>query len=51
MFALHDVGLVNNGDTISADGISIIESITGNTLRSIFGDQLDRLNNTVNNLL
>lgn len=48
---LHNVGLVDSSDTITADGFSVSESITSNTLRSFSGDQLDGLNNTIDNLI
>ena len=48
---LHNVGLVDGSNTVTANLLRISESITSNTLRSLLGDQLDRLNNTIDNLM
>ena len=47
---IHDVGLVDSGDTRAAVGLSVVECVARNTLRSIRGDELDRLDYAIDNL-
>jgi hypothetical protein len=42
---------VNGSDAVTANLLGIGESITSNTLRSLLGDQLDGLNNTINDFV
>lgn len=44
---LHDVGLVDGGDALAARLLGVVEGVAGNTLRSLVGDKLDRLDDTV----
>lgn len=47
----HNRSLVNCSYVVSAARSGILESISGNSLGSLVGDQLDRLDDTWNNLL
>jgi len=47
----HDRSLVNGGDVKTLVGTSVFESVTGNSGRSFVGDEFDRLNDTVDDLL
>lgn len=46
---LHDGGLVHNANLLLVDGASILEREAENPLRSLLGDELDALHNTINN--
>ena len=46
---LHDGGLVNSADLELANVLSVLESESEDTLGSVSGDKLDRLNDTINN--
>ena len=47
---LHDVGLVDGSDTVTTSRLGVVECITSDTLRSVPGNELDGLDNSVNNL-
>ena len=46
---LHDSGLVHNANLLLVDGLGILESESQDPLRSLLGDELDALHNTVHN--
>ena len=46
---LHDGGLVHNTDLLLVDGASVLEGEAEYPLRSLLGDELNALHNTVNN--
>lgn len=47
----HDVGLVNGSDLASAILLGVVESVAGNTLAGLKGNELDALNHTVHDLV
>lgn len=47
---LHNVGLVDGGDLVSAVLGGVVESVSSDSFGSIVGDQLDRLDDTVDDL-
>lgn len=46
----HDVCFVDGSDALAAACLGMVEGIPGNALGSIPSDQLDRLDDTINNL-
>lgn len=48
---LHDVGLVDSGDTVATGLLGIVEGIASATVGGILGDQLDGLDNTIDDLV
>lgn len=47
---LHNVCLVDGGDTVTTDRLGVSKSIASNTLGGFLGDELDGLNNTIDDL-
>ena len=47
---VHDVSLVHGSNTLSAVSLGVVECITSDTLGSLPGNKLDRLNNAIDNL-
>ena len=45
---LHDGCLVDSADLLATDGLGVLESESQDTLRSLLGDQLDGLDDSVN---
>lgn len=48
---LHNGGLVDNANMLLVDRLGVLEAESQDTLRGLAGDQFDRLNNTVDNLV
>ena len=48
---LHDVGLVNRGDTLPSLCLGIVERVACDTFGSLMGDELDRLDDTIHDLM
>lgn len=48
---LHDVGLVDGGNTVATGLLGVVEGITSATVGGILGDQLDGLDNTIDDLV
>jgi hypothetical protein len=46
---LHDGGLVHSADLLAADIASVLEGVAQDALRSLTGDELDALDDTINN--
>lgn len=46
----HDGGLVDGGDGVSAVLRGVVERVSGHSLRGLVRDELDRLDDTVDNL-
>lgn len=46
---LHDGGLVDDANLLAANGLSVLEGESEDTLGSLTGDELDALDNTINN--
>lgn len=48
--AIHNVRLVDGSNASASMGLSVMEGVASNALRSIPGNQLDGLHDTVDNL-
>ena len=46
---LHDGGLVDDNDLVSAGGLGVLEGVSDDSLGGLLGDQLDRLDDAGNN--
>ena len=48
---VHDVCLVDGSDPLAAARLSVMKRVASHTLRSVPGDQLNGLNDTVDDLV
>ena len=47
----HDGRLVDGGDSVSAADLGVVERVSGDSLRGLVGDELDRLDDPVDELV
>jgi hypothetical protein len=48
---LHNSGLVDGGDPVSAADLGVVEGVSGDSLRRLVGNELDRLDDSGNELV